>query len=42
LKLGVDVSVTVDAGSARNLEAELRQAIEDLDLGSRISIEAKA
>jgi hypothetical protein len=42
LKLGVDVSVTVDAGSARNLEAELRQAIEDLALGSRISIEAKA
>jgi hypothetical protein len=39
LRMGVEVSVTVDAASARNIEAELRQALEDLGLTAQIKIE---
>jgi hypothetical protein len=39
LKIGVDFSVTVNAESARGLESDLRQIIEDLGLGSKIRIE---
>lgn len=39
LKLGVDFSVTVSADLARNLEAELRQAVQDLGLESKIRID---
>jgi hypothetical protein len=39
LKIGVDFSVTVDAGSARGLESDLRQILEDLGLKGKINIE---
>jgi hypothetical protein len=40
LKVGVDFSVTVSAEVARNLELELRQAVQDLGLESKIAINA--
>lgn len=39
LKVGVDFSVTLDAQLARNLEADLRQALADLGLADRVRIE---
>lgn len=39
LKIGVDFSVTVNAESAKNVESDLRQILEDLGLNTKISIE---
>ena len=39
LKIGVDFSVTVSADSARNIESDLRQILEDLGLADKIRIE---
>jgi hypothetical protein len=39
LKIGVDFSVTVNAESARSVESDLRQILEDLGLKGKISIE---
>jgi len=39
LKIGVDFSVTVGAESARSVESDLRQILEDLGLITRIKIE---
>jgi len=39
LTIGVDFSVTVNVESARSLESDLRQILEDLGLGSKIKIE---
>jgi hypothetical protein len=39
LKIGVDFSVTVNAESARNIETDLRQILEDLGLSGKIKIE---
>jgi hypothetical protein len=39
LKIGVDFSVTLNAESARNVESELRQILEDLGLKGKIQIE---
>jgi len=39
LKIGVDFSVTVNAESARSIESDLRQILEDLGLKSKIQIE---
>lgn len=39
LKIGVDFSVTIDAAVARNMEAELRQALADLGLSDRLHLE---
>jgi hypothetical protein len=39
LKIGVDFSVTVNAESARGLESDLRQIIDDLGLRDKIKIE---
>ena len=39
LKIGVDFSVTLNAESARNIESDLRQILEDLGLVGKIKIE---
>ena len=39
LKIGVDFSVTINAESARSIESDLRQIIEDLGLRDKIQIE---
>jgi hypothetical protein len=39
LKIGVDFSVTVNAESARSIESDLRQIVEDLGLKGKIQIE---
>ena len=39
LKIGVDFSVAVSAESARSLESDLRQILEDLGLAGKIKIE---
>jgi hypothetical protein len=39
LKIGVDFSVTVNVESARSIESDLRQILEDLGLITRIRIE---
>ncbi|MFQ5851383.1 MAG: AAA family ATPase, partial [Candidatus Binatia bacterium] len=39
LKVGVDFSVTVDTKLASSLQNDLRQALEDLGLGSQVKIE---
>ncbi|MBI3078692.1 MAG: hypothetical protein HYY85_17180 [Deltaproteobacteria bacterium] len=39
LKVGVDLSVTLDAHLARTLEAELRQAVDDLGLSGQVRVE---
>jgi hypothetical protein len=39
VKIGVDFSVTVNADSARSVESDLRQIIEDLGLKGKIQIE---
>ena len=39
LKIGVDFSVTVSAESARSVESDLRQILEDLGLKGKIKIE---
>jgi len=39
LKIGVDFSVTVNVESAKNVEGELRQVLEDLGLAYKIRIE---
>ena len=39
LKIGVDFSVTINAESARSVESELRQILEDLGLKGKIQIE---
>jgi hypothetical protein len=39
LRIGVDFSVTVDAGTAQRLAAELKQILEDLELSNRLKIE---
>jgi len=39
LKIGVDFSVTVSAESARSIESDLRQILEDLGLRGKIQIE---
>ena len=38
LKIGVDFSVTINAESARSIESDLRQIIEDLGLKGKINI----
>ena len=38
LKVGIDLSVTVNGDHAANLATELRQILEDLGLASRIEI----
>ena len=39
LKIGIDFSITINTESARGLESELRQIIEDLGLSNKIRIE---
>lgn len=39
LRIGVDFSVTVSADSARSVESDLRQILEDLGLKGKIQIE---
>jgi hypothetical protein len=39
LKIGVDFSVTVSAESARSVESDLRQILQDLGLNGKINIE---
>lgn len=39
LKIGVDFFVTLKAETARSMESELRQALEDLGLGGQVRIE---
>jgi hypothetical protein len=39
LKIGVDFSVTVNTESARNIESDLRQILEDLGLSGKIRFE---
>lgn len=39
VKIGIDFAVTVDAAVAQNLEAELRQILQDLGLSGRVSID---
>ncbi len=39
LKIGIDFSVSMEAGVAKNFEAELRQILDDLGLPDRIKIE---
>ncbi|MGA2587655.1 MAG: DUF499 domain-containing protein [Candidatus Aminicenantales bacterium] len=39
LRIGVDFSVTVDAGIAQRLAAELKQILEDLELANKMKIE---
>jgi hypothetical protein len=39
LKIGVDFSVTVSAQSARSVESDLRQILQDLGLNEKINIE---
>ena len=39
LKIGVDFSITINAESARSIETDLRQVLEDLGLASKIKIE---
>ncbi len=39
LRLGVDLSVTVDASAAAQLEGDLRQAVEDVGLSDTVRIE---
>jgi hypothetical protein len=39
LNVGLDLSVRVDAAAARNLEAELRQLLNDLGLDGRVRVE---
>ena len=39
LSVGIELSVTVDAQSAPNLETEMRQALQDLGLSGRVRIE---
>ena len=41
LKIDVDFSVTINADSARSIESELRQALDDLGLSGKIKIEYK-
>jgi hypothetical protein len=42
LKIGVDFSVTFSAESARGVESDLRQILEDLGLQDKIKIEGSA
>jgi hypothetical protein len=39
LKIGVDFSVTVSAESAKSVESDLHQILEDLGLKGKINIE---
>jgi len=39
LRIGVDFSVTVDDQTAKRLEVELKQILEDLELGRRLRVE---
>jgi hypothetical protein len=39
LKIGVNFSATINSESARSVETDLRQIIEDLSLGDKIRIE---
>jgi hypothetical protein len=39
LKIGIDFSVSMEAGIAKSFEAELKQILEDLGLPDRIKIE---
>lgn len=39
LKIGVEFSVTVDAGAASSLENDLRQALDDLGISGQVRIE---
>ena len=39
LKIGIDFSITINTESARGLESDLRQIIEDLGLSNKIRIE---
>ena len=41
LKLGVDLSVTVESATSKQLEGELRQALEDVGLGDTVRIEGQ-
>jgi len=39
LRLGVDLSVTVDSAAAKQLEDELRQIVDDVGLGDSLRVE---
>jgi hypothetical protein len=39
LRIGVDFTVNVDAGAAQRLASELKQILEDLELGRRLRVE---
>jgi hypothetical protein len=39
LRIGVDFSVTVDEQTAQRLAVELKQILEDLELGRRLRVE---
>ncbi|MDE0143354.1 MAG: DUF499 domain-containing protein [Caldilineaceae bacterium] len=41
LSVGVDFSVSVDAGRAKSLQQELRQALDDLDLREQVSVDTE-
>jgi hypothetical protein len=41
LKLGVDLSVTVESATSKQLEGELRQALEDVGLSDTVRIEGE-
>ena len=41
LSVGIDLSVTVDPHSARNVESDLRQALDDLGIADRLRIETR-
>jgi hypothetical protein len=41
LKLGVDLSVTVESATSKQLEGELRQALEDVGLSDTVRIEGQ-
>ena len=41
LSVGIDLSVTVDSHSARNVETDLRQALNDLGIADRLRIDTR-
>jgi len=39
LRLGVDLSVTVDSSAAKQLDQDLRQIVDDIGLGDSLRVE---
>lgn len=39
LRLGVDLSVTVDSAAAKQLDQDLRQIVDDIGLGDSLRVE---